>query len=131
MNYVLQVFAEHSARKLQMLNANSDLQKKISGQILNRNIKWEKSVGISNLFQGGIHNHLISYQSYARPLLENNFFTHMMTKDDLFEITNVIFERFNFSPNYSPLSLFEFLLKYYDNTIQVTSWNALVEFLER
>jgi AAA15 family ATPase/GTPase len=127
---VTQIVNEHCAEKLRMLNEDADLQKKISGQILNRSQKWETSVGISNLFPGGVQNHLISYQSFARPLLKQNNCTHMMGKNELSEVTNRIFGHFNVDIQFAPLTVFEYLLEYYDNSIQIDSWVRLADFID-
>lgn len=128
---VTQVINEHCVLKLNLLNEDCNFQRKITGQMLNRNKKWDESVGIKNLFSGGVHNYLIDYQYYARPLLQHNNMSHIMTKDDLTILVDAIFKHFNVEIDYSPLSTFEFLMKYYDNSLEVSSWNKMVEFLER
>ena len=127
---ITQIVHEHCAQKLTMLNENGDLQRKISGQILNRNQKWDSSVGISNLFPGGTQNHLISYQSFSRPLLQKNHCTHMMGKGELTQLTNKIFELYNINIDFSLLSVFEYLLEHYDNSIQIDSWGKLADFMD-
>ncbi|KPH89672.1 hypothetical protein AWH60_15230 [Pseudoalteromonas haloplanktis] len=127
---VTRIVNQHCIDTLSLLNENEDLQRKISGQILNRNQKWSSCVGINNLFPGGVQNHLINYQSYARPLLQRSCCTHMMGKDDLSEITNKIFEHFRLDIDYTPLSVFEYLLNYYDNSIQIDSWQRLADFVD-
>jgi len=67
---VTRIVNEHCIETLRLLNENEELQRKISGQILNRSQKWSSCVGITNLFPSGVHNHLINYQSYARSLLQ-------------------------------------------------------------
>ena len=54
----------------------------------------------------------------------------MMGKDDLSEITNKIFESFGLDIDYTPLSVFEYLLNYYDNSIQIDSWQRLADFVD-
>lgn len=127
---VTQIVGQHCIETLNLLNESEELQKKISGQILNRNHKWGSCVGIINLFPGGVHNHLINYQSYARPLLQQNHCTHMMGKKELSDITHKIFEHLEFDVDYAPLSVFEYLLNYYDNSIQIDSWNHLANFID-
>jgi len=127
---VTQIINTHCARKLTQLNEDCTFQKKIAGQMLNRNQKWDSSVGINNLFSGGIQNYLIDYQNYARPLLQKNMMHHIMTKDDLSELTHNIFEHYDIEIDYSPLSTFEFLLDYYDNSIEIPSWSSLVQFVD-
>ena len=126
-----QIINEHCALKLELLNSDGNFQKKITGQMLNRNQKWDESVGIKNLFSGGVHNYLIDYQQYARPLLQQNQMCHIMTKDDLAEVVEDIFNHFSVEIDYSPLSTFEFLLKYYDNSLEVSSWKKMIQFIER
>lgn len=128
--YFLHFIAEYCKQKLILLNEDGNLQRKIAGQIFNRNQKWNSCVGISNLFAGGSQNHLITYQGFARPLLEQNQCTHMIGKDGLLEITNNIFEHFNVEINYAPLSVFEYLLDYYDNSNQIDSWKRLADFID-
>lgn len=127
---VTQIINQQCAETLTLLNENEDLQKKISGQILNRNQKWDSCVGISNLFPGGVHNHLINFQSYARPLLQQNHCTHMMGKSELTVIVNKVFEHFAVEIDYAPLSVFEYLLNYYDNSINIDSWQRLANFVD-
>ena len=127
---VTRIVNQHCIETLGLLNENEELQRKISGQILNRNQKWSSCVGINNLFPGGVQNHLINYQSYARPLLQRNCCTHMMGKNDLSEITNKIFEHFGLDIDYTPLSVFEYLLNYYDNSIHIDSWQQLANFID-
>jgi AAA15 family ATPase/GTPase len=125
------IINEHCLRKLNLLNLDSDFQKKITGQMLNRNQKWDESVGIKNLFSGGIHNYLIDYQHYARPLLMDNHISHIMTKDDLAGLVEEILKHFDVEIDYSPLSVFEFLLKYYDRSLEVESWKKMIQFIDR
>jgi len=127
---VAQIINQYCTETLVLLNENEDLQKKISGQILNRNQKWNSCVGISNLFAGGVQNHLINFQSYARPLLQQNHCTHMMGKNELTVIANKVFEHFAVEIDYAPLSVFEYLLEYYDNSIHIDSWQRLANFVD-
>ncbi|WP_418609431.1 ATP-dependent nuclease [Pseudoalteromonas sp. US3C1013] len=127
---ITQVINKHCELMLELLNSDCNFQKKITGQMLNRNQKWEESVGIKNLFSGGGHNYLIDYQCYARPLLQQNNMCHIMTKDDLEILVGDIFKHFNVEIDYSPLPAFEFLLKYYDNSLDVPSWKKMVQFIE-
>jgi AAA15 family ATPase/GTPase len=116
---------------LKKLNEDSGLQNKVSGQILNRNASWSSSVGISNVFKGGAQNHLTKYQEYARPLLKNGVLTHMLGKEDFSEIALKIFMEFGVSVDCSPLTVFEYLLNFYDGSIRVDAWSRLVEFIDR
>lgn len=127
---VISVVNEHCRNKLKILNEDSNFQRKITGQIINRNQKWEECVEIKNLFKGGIQNHLIEYQSYARPLLQQNKIYHIMTKEDLTLLINDIFVSLSIVFDYSPLSTFEYLLGYYDSSIEIPSWNSLVRFID-
>jgi len=127
---VTQIINEQCARKLTLLNEDASFQKKISGQMLNRNQKWGDCVGINNLFSGGAHNYLTDYQNYARPLLQQNQMCHIMTKDDLHELTCSVFVRYGIEVDYSPLSTFEYLLNHYDNSIEIPNWNSLVQFID-
>lgn len=127
---VNQVISQRCVEILNLLNENEDFQRKISGQILNRNQKWDCCVGIVNVFSGGAHNHLINYQSYARPLLQQNHCTHMIGKNELAEITNEVFKNFGLNIDYAPLSVFEYLLNYYDNSIKIDSWQRLANFVD-
>jgi AAA15 family ATPase/GTPase len=129
--FILKKIQSLCGEKNKILNEDSNFQKKISGQVLNRNGKWDSSAGIKNVFSGGAHNHLIEYQTYARPLLKDNIISHMMTKDDLKIITDDIFSNYGMTYDYSPLSTFEYLLDYYDSSIAIPSWHTLVEFIER
>ncbi len=115
---------------LRKINEDSSLQCKISGQILNRNANWSSSVGISNLFKGGAQNHLTRYQEYARPLLKDGVLTHMVGKDEFSEITLKIFLEFGVSIDCSPLTMFEYLLNFYDGSIRIDAWSRLVEFID-
>ena len=116
-----QVLNQYCQDMTVLLNEDTKFQKKIAGQILNRNQKWDSCVGITNLFPGGQHNHLIDYQGFARPLLQQNYCAHMTTKDNVTEIANKIFEQFELVLDCAPLSVFEHLLDRYDNSIPIDS----------
>jgi len=53
-----------------------------------------------------------------------------MGKHELSEITNKVFEHFGLNIDYTPLSVFEYLLNYYDNSIQIDSWQRLASFID-
>ncbi|WP_318421599.1 ATP-dependent nuclease [Photobacterium leiognathi] len=112
------------------INSDSKFQEKITGQILNRSRKWSSSANIKNVFKGGEHNYFINYKSYSDNLLAENNFSHIADKNILSELIYSIFDEFNVTIDYTPLSLFEFLLTYYDNSINIPSWEQLCDFIE-
>lgn len=115
---------------LTSLNEDVDFQMKVTGQMCNRNKSWHDHVGISNLFSGGAHNYLCNYQSYARPLLKEDRLSHISGKEVLTEVVTDVFSFFDVTLNYSPLSMFEYIFSYYDNSLEISSWKSLVEFLD-
>lgn len=122
---------KYCGAKLIELNEDEGFQKKISGQILNRKKLWKECVGIDGVFIGGDHNILTTYQSFARPLLQDSKPFHIMTKGDLSEITNDIFNALGVEVDYTLISTFEYLLGFYYQDIDVKSWSDLANFIDR
>lgn len=113
------------------LNENPATMLKIQGQMTNRNKSWSDKVRINKVFNTSETSNLIDFQTYARPLLQNGNCYHMAGKDDLSKICTNVFNYFSFIPTYSPLSLFQYIIQHYDNSIEIRSWNRLVDFIDQ